>query len=377
MGPPSSPRSSSGPFDGLYKEHVQYVAALARRCVREADVNDLVQEVFIVFYRALLRGLDTTRSLRKWLRRTCVRKVRDHRKLLREREQPASECAVELADVADVAPTPEDVMIEISAWTNMDAVLDKLPREQRLVFVMSAMEEMSNREIAEDLEIPEGTVATRLAAARKAARRAWEERRASGLAAVAPFALWDFDSLVKHAAAPPPVDPELEAAVWRGLVQRIPELANGAAAASIPAPKVLTARQAALGFVLAAILGAVLALLLRPHDPPSDASARLGPPSTPGGSAVSPPAAPSDAPPPVAIVAPTSTASASASASAVPDFDASDRKLIAEARAAIAQEDYVGARAALLRVRGTRYAGDRAALLQDVAAHLAGLDGGR
>jgi RNA polymerase sigma-70 factor (ECF subfamily) len=383
MGPPSPRRPSPGPFDALYREHVRYVAGLVHHCcVREADVNDLVQEVFILFYRAFLDGLDTSRPLRKWLRRTCVRKVRDHRKLLREREQPAREGALELADVVDVAPTPEDVSMEISAWKNVDAVLDRLPQEQRIVFVMSELEEMPNREIAEDLEIPEGTVATRLAAARKSARRAWDERRASGLMSVAPFALWDFDALLKHGAAPPPLPPGFEEDVWRGLVQRIPELAAGGVAvvvgtAAAKAGAMLTVKQAAAGFALSALLGAGIVVLVTGDSlresgmmpaPTSSAVAMVPTPASASASA---------APPPVVVVAPTSTASASASAagSVSPEaIEANDRMLLEKARSAIDRGDYAGARASLLRVKSQRFAPERDMRLRDVAAHL---DGGR
>jgi RNA polymerase sigma-70 factor (ECF subfamily) len=52
-----------------------------------------------------------------------------------------------------------------------DAILAKLPEEQRLVFVLFEVEELSGEQIAELLELPVGTVRSRLRLARDAFRR--------------------------------------------------------------------------------------------------------------------------------------------------------------------------------------------------------------
>jgi RNA polymerase sigma-70 factor (ECF subfamily) len=59
----------------------------------------------------------------------------------------------------------------------LDAVLSQLPVEQRTVFVLFELEEMSGEDIATMLEIPEGTVRSRLRLARQAFARIAAERR--------------------------------------------------------------------------------------------------------------------------------------------------------------------------------------------------------
>jgi RNA polymerase sigma-70 factor (ECF subfamily) len=389
MAPPSHRRPQPDPFPLLYRAHVRLVTDLLRLAgIRTADVRDVTQEVFIIFDRELLGGLDTTGSLRRWFRRTCFRKARDHRRLAREREQPAREGAIELSDVAaDAAPNPEERTMAIDMLGNVQAVLDQLPQEQRLVLVMSDVEEMPGREIAEVLEIPEGTVFSRLAAARRSFHRAWDERRASGLAAVAPFALWDADSMIKLLHQQEPLPPGFEDEVWRRLVETIPGLsasaaAGAAAGAGATAGTVFSLKQAVVGAVLSALVGAGIFAAVRPTvgavEASKDGSASLAFAARPGDGFASSAASASSASTLVATSPPIVAAVPSASSSAVvvpaPDAEASDRLLLDKARAAMDREDYGGAQAALRRIKSARFMGDRDRLLRDVAAHL---DGGR
>ena len=63
----------------------------------------------------------------------------------------------------------------------LDTILDDMPLEQRCVFVLTEIEELRSHEVAEALDIPRGTVASRLRRAREifeaAAARLRRERR--------------------------------------------------------------------------------------------------------------------------------------------------------------------------------------------------------
>jgi RNA polymerase sigma factor (sigma-70 family) len=360
---------------------VTYLAHLGG--IRDADIADVVQEVFIIFDRELLGGLDTSGSLRRWFRRTCFRKARDHRRLVREREQPTRAGAIELTEMADAAPTPEERTMQIDMLGNVQAVLDRLPQEQRLVLVMSDLEEMPGREIAEVLEIPEGTVSSRLLAGRKAFHRAWEERRASGLAAVAPFALWDADSMLQLMHQEEPLPPGFEDEVWRRLVERIPGLsasaAAGAVAGAATAGAVLSVKQAVVGALLSALVGAGIYAAVRPQagaaEVAKDESASVAVAVRPASAASASASSALVMATSLSVVGvPSGAASTPVVAVPAPDAEASDRLLLDKARAAMDREDYSGAQAALRRVKSARFAGDRDRLLRDVAAHV---DGGR
>jgi RNA polymerase sigma-70 factor, ECF subfamily len=64
-------------------------------------------------------------------------------------------------------PDPEALVEAKQRRARLERALDELPEEQRAVFVLFEVEGMSRREIAELLELPAGTVASRLRRARE------------------------------------------------------------------------------------------------------------------------------------------------------------------------------------------------------------------
>lgn len=67
--------------------------------------------------------------------------------------------------LADLAPTPEQVVLQRYELFRLRRAVDQLPEKQRLVLIMSHFLDMRYGEIAETLQIPEGTVKSRMAAA--------------------------------------------------------------------------------------------------------------------------------------------------------------------------------------------------------------------
>ena len=82
-------------------------------------------------------------------------------------------------------------------------MLDELPFSLRSVLVMSDMDDLSMEEIIGILEIPERTGYARLKTAREEFDRAWNEKRTSGHAAFAPFALWKATDSIEAGRAIP------------------------------------------------------------------------------------------------------------------------------------------------------------------------------
>ena len=379
MGPsPPPPRPPGASFSLLYRAHVAFVRHVVRFAgVRDADAADVVQEVFLILHREITRGLDTSRSLRGWLKRTSFRRARDHRELAMNREQPHED----EVDMADTSLGPEESAQVIDTQENVLAVLDALPHEQRLVLVMHDAEEMPMSEIADVLERPIGTCYTRLHAARKAFTRAWDERRASGLAAAAPFALWDARSLLATEKVVPESPAGFEDEVWRRLVDALgPGIAGAGAAAAggalaAGAAKggvVLTAKQIALGAVLSALTGAGLhaAVSATRATPalPAVVSATHDEVKGAGLASASPIASASVALPPPA----TSISSAKPATSVVvaPHHnEANDRLLLDAARAALERGDLATARGALARIKSPRFAAERDELKRIVLSY--------
>ena len=142
----------------LVAEHHQAVYRYAYRLTGSTqDAEDLAQQVFLVAQRKLgqLRKLD---SARKWLfviLRHCF---------LRDRQRRRPVLAVDLK--LNVDSIPADPPGEEIDRDRLQRALDELPEAFRLVLVMFYFEDCSYREIAERLDVPIGTVMSRLARAK-------------------------------------------------------------------------------------------------------------------------------------------------------------------------------------------------------------------
>jgi RNA polymerase sigma-70 factor (ECF subfamily) len=157
-------------FREVYEEHFRFVwRSLRRLGVRESDVPDAVQDVFLVVHRRLSE-FEGRSKVSTWLFGICFRVAHDRRKLAHVRrraadDEPLLDCPDDRADVAAAAERRQGLQL-------LEAILDDLPLEQRAVFTLFELEGMTGEDIAETLEVPLGTVYSRLRLARDAFRRA-------------------------------------------------------------------------------------------------------------------------------------------------------------------------------------------------------------
>jgi RNA polymerase sigma-70 factor, ECF subfamily len=147
--------------------------ALRRLGVPPADLDDCAQQVFVIASRKLA-AIEQGRE-RGFLLGTAVR-VASHARRAERRRREVSD-GLELVQAVDGAAGPDECVDQkrLRAW--LDEVLSAMPDELRAVFVLFELEELSSQEIARHLELPLGTVASRLRRAREvfsqlAARRA-------------------------------------------------------------------------------------------------------------------------------------------------------------------------------------------------------------
>lgn len=149
----------------LFRRHAAYVARfLWRLGVRGPEVDDLVQEVFVVAHRrggfVPERAKPTT-----WLAEIAVRVASAHR---RKTKRGRSE--IELEEALELKASTPDASVLTETKERLDRVarvLQALEMPQRAVFVLFEIEGESCEEIAQGLNVPLGTVHSRLHAARK------------------------------------------------------------------------------------------------------------------------------------------------------------------------------------------------------------------
>jgi RNA polymerase sigma-70 factor, ECF subfamily len=161
-------------FRQLYDEHFRFVwRSLRRLGVNESDLPDAVQDTFLVVHRRLPEFQGRSK-MTTWLFGICFRVASDGRKRAHVRRRAGETLVDTLDERADVAAEAE----RRQALARLELLLDELPLEQRAVFTLFELEGMTGDDIAETLEIPLGTVYSRLRLARAAFRQAAARLRA-------------------------------------------------------------------------------------------------------------------------------------------------------------------------------------------------------
>jgi RNA polymerase sigma-70 factor (ECF subfamily) len=160
-------------FDEVYEECVDFVwRSLKSLGVRDATLDDAVQDVFVVVHRRLA-DFEARSTVRTWVFGIAVRVARDHRR--RERRKGGLEPLD--FETVDPMPGPHDEAATAEALRKVAIVLEALDDAKREVFVLSEIEELTAPEIAEALGINVNTVYARIRAARSEFRAAFETRQ--------------------------------------------------------------------------------------------------------------------------------------------------------------------------------------------------------
>lgn len=150
----------------LFRDHAEFVANFAVRLgVGRAEVDDVVQEVFLVAHR---RGGFTPGPARPttWLAEIALRVVSaGRRRLRRSIEDPDAEAVA--AASARRGSSPGEQAEASESLQRVQQALDTLEEGKRAVFILYELEGESCEAIAAGLGIPIGTVYSRLHKARK------------------------------------------------------------------------------------------------------------------------------------------------------------------------------------------------------------------
>jgi len=148
-------------FARIYRENARYVwRGLRHLGVREADLEDVLHEVFLVVGRKL-SDFEGRSSMRTWLYGIALRTASDYRRSARVRREVAHSTPPESSAVATYGSAEGHTLLR-----QLTGLLERLPDEQRDVFVLYELEELGMKDVAEVLNCPLQTAYSRLQAAR-------------------------------------------------------------------------------------------------------------------------------------------------------------------------------------------------------------------
>ena len=160
----------------VYEQHADFVwRTLQHLGVRQAELEDLAQEVFITVHRRIA-SFDGRSKLTTWLFGVCLHLVQRHRRRGYFRFEFLHAEPPERID----PHTPEQEYAGEETRVLLQRLLEKLSPERRATFVLFEIEGVSCAEIAELTAVPIGTVYSRLHLARKQVTAAASRLRRSG-----------------------------------------------------------------------------------------------------------------------------------------------------------------------------------------------------
>ncbi|HXX93944.1 MAG TPA: sigma-70 family RNA polymerase sigma factor [Planctomycetota bacterium] len=166
-------RSKSGDreaFNELVARYQTSVYRVVRGVLADpAECEDVAQEVFLKAYASLTKFRGES-GFFTWLYRIAVNEA------LRHRRRRAFSNADQLPEV-EAPPLPDRADEDAPTLRTLEKLLGKLAHDFRSIVVLRDIEGLSYQEIAETLEVPIGTVESRLFRARQELRSLWRKMK--------------------------------------------------------------------------------------------------------------------------------------------------------------------------------------------------------
>src|SRR5918912_2078099 len=186
-----SPVADQAKFSELAMEHMGSLYTAALRMTRNpSDAEDLVQETYLKAYRAFESFQEGT-NLKAWLYRILTNTfINSYRAKKRRPEESDIDDVENLylyrrlggLEGASAGRSAEEEVLDHFTESEIKEALESLPEQFRLAVLLGDVEGFSYKEIAEILEIPIGTVMSRLHRGRRALqKRLYEFGRQRGL----------------------------------------------------------------------------------------------------------------------------------------------------------------------------------------------------
>ncbi len=158
-------------FDELVHRYENRVYRLAFKILREEeDAADVLQDAFLSAFRGL-KNFKAESTFSTWLYRIAtnaslmkIRKRRDNQVSLEQSQNDSRE--TETIAIPDWSHQPLQELLDEETRDIMEDAVGRLPEDLRSVFVLRDVEELSNQEVAEVLELSVAAVKSRLHRAR-------------------------------------------------------------------------------------------------------------------------------------------------------------------------------------------------------------------
>jgi RNA polymerase sigma-70 factor (ECF subfamily) len=159
-------------FEGVFERHYDAVRRYAQRRVGQAVGEELAARTFLVALERRSTFRADAESARGWLLGIATNLMRHH---VRDEQTHLRILGALPPDRRERAPDDEGRLEALGVWPTIAEVLRTLPPGDRDAFVLAALEDLPYGEIAVALDIPVGTVRSRIHRVRSALRERLRE----------------------------------------------------------------------------------------------------------------------------------------------------------------------------------------------------------
>jgi RNA polymerase sigma-70 factor (ECF subfamily) len=158
-------RGDESAVTALVKSHRQRLIRIAGNMLHDRhEAEDVAQETFLKAFK-VIGALRDDRAFASYLYKICVRLCMD-----RLRTRRAAPAFVDKAQASDAQSVEARVLVE--------RLLQSLSPDLRMTLILRELEQMSYSEVSQAMNVPLGTVRSRLHAARERLRAVWREEMA-------------------------------------------------------------------------------------------------------------------------------------------------------------------------------------------------------
>lgn len=168
-------------FEQLFaRSHTRVRRFALGLCRNSSDADDLVQEAYIRAYRHFDAERDMS-TFENWLFKITKNLYLDLRRARNRRPEPLSLTNGDMPNdysdyIVDPNPTADELVIQADGDPMMAAALSALTDQDRQLLVMTHVDDLSYRQIAQKLDIPLTSVRSRIHRARKRFRLAYSKQ---------------------------------------------------------------------------------------------------------------------------------------------------------------------------------------------------------
>lgn len=165
-------------YEPLVRKYTRRAHSIALGMVQNAeDAVEIAQDAFLKTFRAITR-FDTSQRFFPWfyriLRNTCLSHLRRKKHVSTTTMNREDEQGRVVAFEDESSKTPEEIMVNDELRARFMSALNALPEKDREILCLRHFGELEYQEIADRLEIPIGTVMSRLFHARRRLREKLE-----------------------------------------------------------------------------------------------------------------------------------------------------------------------------------------------------------